>query len=224
MEPRDRADGEIARADSEILARLAISRGASLAAELLERHAEIDDLHFRGRHLPRADHEVGRALRHRQRDVGVRLQQAVRDLLKPRRVGEVRVLVEDRRDAPKGGGHAPERRGAVAVQMQHVDLLPIDHLQERGQRERVEFRPVQVGDVHALRLERLLREVLPAEADQRHLEPVGVEPRDHPAEQALDAVHPRPFPAEVIADLQHVQRAMAHFVEKWARRRQRSRL
>ena len=37
------------------------------------------------------------------------------------------------------------------------------------------------------------------------LKRVAIEPRNHPREQPLDAVHPRPFPAEVIADLQDVQ-------------------
>ena len=37
---------------------------------------------------------------------------------------------------------------------------------------------------------------------------LAVEPGNHPAEQALDAVHPRPFPPEVVADLENVQRSV----------------
>ncbi len=46
------------------------------------------------------------------------------------------------------------------------------------------------------------------QADQRDVVARRIEARDHPAEQPLDAVHPRPLPAEVIADLQHVQLAL----------------
>ena len=39
------------------------------------------------------------------------------------------------------------------------------------------------------------------------LKRAGIEAGDHPREQALDAVHARPFPAEVIADLKDVELA-----------------
>ena len=126
------------------------------AAELLERHAEIDDLHLAGRNPPRVDHEVRRALRHRDRDVGDRLERGVRDLLKPRRVGQVGVLVKDGRKPPHRAREPPERRRAVAVQVKDVDLLAIDDLQERRQRRRIELRLVQVGDVDAERFQRFL--------------------------------------------------------------------
>ena len=100
------------------------------------------------------------------------------------------------------------------MQVQDVDLLAIDDAQQVAQRQRIEFRSLQVGDVDALRLERLFREVLLAQTDERDAETVGVEARNHPAEQALDAVHPRSFPAEVIADLQHVQQSWTHCLRK----------
>src|SRR6266545_496687 len=88
--------------------------------------------------------------------------------------------------------------------MQDVDLLPIDHVQERGKRRRVEPGLVQVRDVDAERLQRFFRQILLAQAHEGHVIALGIEPGNHPREQPLDPVHPRPFPPEVIADLQHV--------------------
>src|SRR4029453_9693172 len=58
-------------------------------------------------------------------------------------------------------------------------------------------------DVDAQRVERLFREVLLAQADERDFESFAIEARDHPGKQPLPAVHPRSFPPEVIADLQN---------------------
>ena len=82
-------------------------------------------------------------------------------------------------------------------------------LSSARQRRRIELRFVQVGDVDAERLERLFRQVLLPQADQRHVVARRVEPRDHPGEEPLHAVHARALPAEVIADLQDVQLATA---------------
>jgi hypothetical protein len=160
------------------------------------------------------NHEVGGALRDGNGDVGARLEQEVGDLLEPGRVGEVGVLMKNGGQTAQRRGHPSERRRAVAVQVQDVDLLAVDDAQEVAQRHRIELRPLQVGDVDPLRLERLFRQIFLAQTDERDAETVGVEARNHPAEQALDAVHPRSFPAEVIADLQHVQQSWTHCVEK----------
>ena len=147
--------------------------------------------------------------RHGERDVGHGLEQPIGDLLKPGGVGQVRVLVQDRRDAPPRGREAAEGRRAVAVHVQDVDPLRVDETQHGGKRERVELAALEIGDVDAERVERFFRQVLLAKADERDVEPVAIEARDHPAEQPLDAVHPRPLPSEVVADLQHVQRSHA---------------
>ncbi len=180
-------------------------------AELFERDAEVHDLDLRGVDLARADHEVGGALRDGERDVGERLERPVGDLLEPGGRGQVGVLVQDGRNAPDGARHPAERRRAVAMKVQDVDPLAIDDLQQRRQRQRIELAALEVGDVDAQLLERFLGEVFLAQADERDAEPLAVEARNHPAEQPLDAVHPRSLPAEVIADLQDVQRALADF-------------
>jgi hypothetical protein len=76
------------------------------------------------------------------------------------------------------------------VEVQDVDLLPLDHFQQRRQRRGIELRFVQVRDVDAERLERLFRQILLAQADERHVVARPVEARDHPREEPLDAVHP----------------------------------
>src|SRR4029079_4991477 len=78
------------------------------------------------------------------------------------------------------------------------------------QRRRIELPLVQVLDVDAHRLERLLRKILFAQDDQRDVVAFAIEAGDHPAEEPLDAVHPRAFPAEVIAHLKDVQPFLAH--------------
>src|SRR3954451_4875756 len=65
---------------------------------------------------------------------------------------------------------------------------------------------MQVLDLDAERVERFLRHVALAKAHEGDVEARLVEPRDHPCEQALDAVHAGTVPPEVIADLQHVER------------------
>src|SRR3954467_15416901 len=94
--------------------------------------------------------------------------------------------------------------------MQHVDLFGIDQLEKRRQRERIEPRSAQIGDVDALRFECFFRQVFAAQTDERDVEAFAIESMNHPAEETLDAMHPRPFPAEMITDLQDIQRAWAH--------------
>ena len=71
------------------------------------------------------------------------------------------------RDAAEGGR-------AVAVQMQDVDLLAVD---DRRAAPGASADRTSTGRRYVMstpeRLERLLREVLPAQADQRHLESAG---------------------------------------------------
>ena len=76
------------------------------------------------------------------------------------------------------------------------------------------FAFLQIGDVDAERVERLLGEILLPEADERHVESRRVESRNHPREQALHAVHARSFPAEMIADLQDVDLSHAFSVHR----------
>ena len=108
-------------------------------------------------------------------------------------------------NAPHRGRQPAERRRAVAVQMNDVGLAPIELLQQRRQRRRIELRPMQVGDVDAELVERVRRQVALAQADERNVEPLAVEARDHPREQPLDAVHARTGPPEVVADVDDVQ-------------------
>ena len=91
------------------------------------------------------------------------------------------MLVQDCRQAAHCAGQPAERRRPVAVQMQDVDLLAVDDLQQRGQRQRIELRLVQVRDVDAERFERFLREILLPQADERDIEALAVETRNHPA-------------------------------------------
>ena len=99
------------------------------AAELLERRAEVHDLHLLGTHEPGPPITNSAVLfETAMRDVGRRLEQPIGDLLIPRRVGEVGVLVENRRDPAPRRRQPAERRGAVSVQMEDVDLLAIDDL------------------------------------------------------------------------------------------------
>src|SRR5204863_6032852 len=126
------------------------------------------------RDLPRTDDEVRGALRDGDRNVGERLQHAVGDLLEPGRTGEIGVLVKDGRHPPQGAGETAERRGTVAVQVQDVDLPLVDDPQERRQRQGIELRSIEIGDVDTKRVERFLGEILLAEADQRYLEAVAI--------------------------------------------------
>ena len=71
---------------------------------------------------------------------------------------------------PQRRRQAAERGRPVAVEVQDVDLLPIDDPQQRRERQRVELRPLQVGDVDAEGVERFLRQVLLAQADERDVE------------------------------------------------------
>jgi len=210
----DRPDREVVWRDTQVPARRHDLVGRSLAAELDERHAKVDDSHFGRRHLARADHEIGGALRDGDRDVGIRLEHAVGDLLKPRRVRKVGVFVQDRRNPPHRAGQAAEGGGPVPVKVEDVDLLLIDDAQESRERERVEFRPLHVGNIDAQRLERLLREILFAQAYEGYVELLAIEAGDHPAEQPFDPVHTGAFPAEVVADLENVQSA-AHSVRDY---------
>ena len=83
-------------------------------------------------------------------------------------------------------------------------------VQQVPERPRVEFRSVQICNLDAKTVECLFGEILPAEADQRHAEAIPIEAGDHPAKQALYAVHPRALPAQMVADLENVQYSAAH--------------
>ena len=96
-QPRHRADGD------RVGRRCRARRGPRQSRRPMRGRAnsssgdpEIDHLGPLGRHQPRADRELGRRLRDRDRQVGVRRQHPIGDLLKPRRVGVVRVLVQNR--------------------------------------------------------------------------------------------------------------------------------
>ncbi len=115
------------------------------------------------------------------------------------------MLVHDHRNPAHRPRDPAERRGAVTVKVQYVDLFPVDDLQQRRQRGRIELRFVKVRDVDAKRVQRFLGQISFPQADQGDVEAAGIEPWDHPRKQPLDAVHARPFPAQVIAHLQHVQ-------------------
>jgi hypothetical protein len=135
----------------------------------------------------------------------VRRQHPVGNFLKPRRIRVIGVLVENRRDAHPPRAQAAERRGAVPVHMDDVRFLLAQHLQQFRIGPRVELLPAQVGYVDTELLQRILGQIFPAQADQRHLEAAAVEARNHPCEKAFDAVHARSLPAEVIADVHDVQ-------------------
>ena len=111
---------------------------------------------------------------------------------------------------PHRGGDAAEGRRAVSVEMKDVRALAIHQLQERGERHRVELRTLEIRDVDAEGLERLFRQIASSQAEQLHGEACRIEARDHPAEESLDPMHARSLPAEVIADLQDVERPLAH--------------
>src|SRR5687767_12687624 len=96
MQSSDAPDHEILDAQAEGSARLDDSLRTARAAELLEGSTQIHHFHFVGRDKTRLDHEVSRAPRDGDRKIGVGLEQTVRYFLKPRRVGEVRVLMQNR--------------------------------------------------------------------------------------------------------------------------------
>ena len=127
-QPRDGADGDRAGRDAERLPRRRDLVRAARPRELVERRAEVDDLGPLGRHQPRARRELAGRFRHRDREVGVRRQQAIGDLLEPRRVAVVGVLVQNRRNAHPPRAQPAERRRAVAVQVHDVGALLAQHL------------------------------------------------------------------------------------------------
>ena len=120
------------------------------------------------------------------------------------------MLVEDCRNPTHRRREPSERGRSVAVQVEHIDSLAINDAQQRAERQRIEFRALQIGEIDALPLERFFRQILLAQADERDGEPAAIEPRNHPGEQTFDAVHSRAFPAEVVAHLEHVQHAIGH--------------
>ena len=186
------------------------------AAELFERHAQIDHLGALGRNQPRA--RVVKSAVDCETAIAMSVagaSSAVGDLLEPGRIGEVGVLVNDNRDVTNRCREPPESARAIAVQVDDVGLSPIELLQESRQRRRVELRPVHIRDVDPQFVERIVREVALAQADERHVEPRAIEARNHPREEALDAVHARPGPTEVIADMNDVE-GTAHN-KPWAR-------
>ncbi len=123
VQPRHCPDGEVIRADPKVLPGGRDLVGRARAAELIVRRAQVDDFHLGRLDEPCMDDEFGGALRDRDGDVGVALESAIGDLLKPGRVGQVRVLVQDRGDAAHGRRQSSERRRAVAVEVKDVDLL-----------------------------------------------------------------------------------------------------
>ena len=151
--------------------------------------------------------EVRGRLRDGDGDVGRRREQTVGDLLEPGRVGQVGVLVNDGGNMTNRGREASERARAVAVEVHDVGLPAVELLEQRRQRRRVELRTMHVGDVDPELVERVVREIALAQADERDLEAGRVEAGDHPREEALDAVHARPGPAQVIADMDDVEGA-----------------
>ena len=156
MQTRDGADGERAGRKPELAFRGGNFLCVPRPAELLERDAEIHHFHFRRIELARVDHEVGGAVRDRQRDVGCRLEHSIGDLLIPRRIGQIGVFVDDRRNAAQRTRQPAERGGAVPVQMKDVDLLLVDDAEQIRQRSRIEFRSLEIGDVDPERVERFL--------------------------------------------------------------------
>src|SRR5690606_24132165 len=92
VQPRDRADHDVVRrrAPGRTCGRPLVR--TPRAAELLEWRAQVDDLHARWANLPGTDDERGGAFGHGERDVGVRLEDPIGNLLEPGRIGEVRVL------------------------------------------------------------------------------------------------------------------------------------
>jgi hypothetical protein len=73
----------------------------------------------------------------------------VGDLLEPRSVGEVRVFVQDCGNVADCPGKPAKRRRPIPVQMKNVDALSIDYPQQITERQRVELRAFQIGDVDA---------------------------------------------------------------------------
>ncbi len=210
-QPRDRPDRNRRAVEAEgRLGRGDICRGPR-PRKLVERRAEIDDLRALGRHQAGANRELRRRLGDGDRQVGVRRQQPIRHLLKPRRRRVIGVLVQNRRNPHPPRAQPAERRRAVAVHVDDVGLLVAQHAEQRRERSRIELVPAHVGDVDAKLLERLLRQILPAQADERHVVARAIEARNHPREQPLDAVHPRSLPAEMVADVDHVQRTHVSF-------------
>ncbi len=190
MEACHRADRKLIGRDAELRARLAHFIGRPRPAEILEGHAEIHHLDLGRWNTPRPHDELGCAGRYGKRDVGVRCEGAVGDLLKPGSVGQVGVLVQNGGNSLQRPSQPAERRGPIAVQVEDVNALPLDDTQQGRQCEGIELRSTEIGDVNAQRLQRFLRQVPLAKADEGDREALPVEPRDHPAEQALDAVHP----------------------------------
>ncbi len=86
-------------------------------------------------------------------------KQPIGHLLKPRGIGQVGVLVENRRDAPPRRRDATEGRRAVTVQVQDVDPPRVDETEQGRERQRVELVALEIGDVDAEVFERLFRQV-----------------------------------------------------------------
>ncbi len=120
----------------------------------------------------------------------------------------VGVLVQDRRDAHPRGTQAAEGGRAVAVQMHDVGSLVLQHLEQVREGGRIELVPAEVGDVDAELLERVVRQVLLPQTDERGREARRVEARHHPGEQPLDPVHAGSGPPEVVAHMHDVQLAV----------------
>ena len=94
------------------------------------------------------------------------------------------MLVQHGRQVPACGGQTPESRCAVPVHVQDVRLAPVELGQQRGEGPGVELRAREIRDVYAVGLQAFLRRIGCTQADEAHVESLGVEARDHPREQS----------------------------------------
>jgi len=72
--------------------------------------------------------------------------------------------------------------GKREMQVQDVDALLVNEAKHGRQREGIELAALQIGDVDTEAVEGFFRKILFAEAEQRHVEPIAVEARNHPTE------------------------------------------
>ena len=206
-EPCDTPDGHDALGNAQRpTCRGDLARGPR-AGKLVEGRAKIDHMRALGRHEPRARRELRRRFRHRNRHVGVTREVQVGHLLEPGRVGVVRMLVQDRRNAHPRRAEATEGGRAVAVEVHDIGVLVLQHLQEMREGGGVELVTAQIRDVDAELLERVVRQVLPAQTHERCRHARAIEARHHPGEEPFHPVHAGAGPAQVVADVHDVERA-----------------
>jgi len=155
MNRSPRPNGEIAGCDAELAPGGRDFGLRARTAEFFVRRAQIDHLYFLRLHQSGVHDEVGGTLRDGDGNVGVALEQAIGDFLEPRRIGQVRVFVQNRGNTPHPRRHAAERRRTVTMEVEDIYLFAIDNRQQRGERRRIEFRFMEVRDIDAQRIERL---------------------------------------------------------------------